>query len=162
MVKLRTLTPEFVAQLLGKTREADSASLGTKLIYSLISVQPNIYYDDSTFVDNTANLAWNPLSSTKNGLDVYSLKPSLRVNDIIEAIETTYDIEFSSDFFKNTSQEDFNELFMWLSNDSNYLTDETQAGLKVLYPVDSWTETLPKPSAYDLQANGYLVIVDNE
>ena len=157
-----TLTPEFVAQLLGKTRDADSSALSTKLLYSLISVQPNIYYDDSTFSDDTANLAWNPLNNTRNGLDVYSLKPSLRVNDIIEAIETTYDIEFSSDFFKNTSQEDFNQLFMWLSNDSNYLTDETQAGLKVLYPIDSWTETLPKPSAYDLQANGYLVMYDND
>jgi len=160
--EVASLTPEFVAQLLGKTRDADSSALDTKLIYSLISVQPNIYYNDSTFSDDTANLAWNPLNNTRNGLDVYSLKPSLRVNDIIEAIETTYDIEFSSDFFKNTSQEDFNQLFMWLSNDSNYLTDETQAGLKVLYPIDSWTETLPKPSAYDLQANGYLVMYDND
>jgi len=157
-----TLTPEFVAQLLGKTRDADSSALDTKLIYSLISVQPNIYYNDSTFSDDTANLAWNTLNNTHNGLDVYSLKPSLRVNDIIEAIETTYDIEFSNDFFKNTSQEDFNQLFMWLSNDSNYLTDETQAGLKVLYPIDYWTETLPKPSAYDLQANGYLIMYDND
>ena len=61
-------------------------------------------------------------SPTYNGVDWKQFKYALRVQTIIDAIETKYtvangygsDIVFSNDFFNDTTNEEFDNLFMWL------------------------------------------------
>ena len=61
-------------------------------------------------------------SPTHNGVDWKQFKYALRVQTIIDAIETKYtvangygsDIVFSNDFFNDTTNEEFDDLFMWL------------------------------------------------
>ena len=61
-------------------------------------------------------------SPTHNGVDWKQFKYALRVQTIIDAIETKYtvangygsDIVFSNDFFNDTTNEEFDNLFMWL------------------------------------------------
>ena len=65
----------------------------------------NLYYDGG-HAQNLHGVKWN------------ELKYALRVNKIIEAIESKYSLEFSSDFFKNTNVEEFNNLFLWLHRKS--------------------------------------------
>ena len=58
----------------------------------------------------------------QNGVDWKQFKYALRIQTIISAIETKYtiangygsDIVFSDDFFNDTTNEEFDDLFMWL------------------------------------------------
>ena len=58
----------------------------------------------------------------QNGVDWKQFKYALRVQAIIDAIETKYtiangygsDIVFSDDFFNDTTNEEFDDLFIWL------------------------------------------------
>ena len=58
----------------------------------------------------------------QNGVDWKQFKYALRIQTIINAIETKYtiangygsDIVFSDDFFNDTTNEEFDDLFMWL------------------------------------------------
>ena len=135
------LDADLIQQLLSKSREDDNDLYGTKLLYSLISHQDGLYYDSGTITANTPNLAYNN-STTYNGVEAWSLKPSIRLNDIILAIESDYNMSFSNDFFKNTSQLDFYNLYMWLSNTSEYITeDDTDRYKTFIYRVTDWTVT---------------------
>ena len=62
----------------------------------------------------------------------------MRVNKIIEQIEADYGLEFSSDFFKNTSLEEFDHLFLWLHRKSGKIED-LSGGTKFDTHVDGWT-----------------------
>ena len=60
-----------------------------------------------------------------HGVKWTELKYALRVNKIIEAIEERYskptypvNLRFSNDFFKDTTNDRFNNLFMWLHRKS--------------------------------------------
>ena len=59
----------------------------------------------------------------RHGVKWNELKYALRVNKIIEAIEFDYGLEFSSDFFKNTNVDEFNNLFLWLHRKSGAVED---------------------------------------
>lgn len=80
-----------------------------KIIYTMLSQRRYYYNSDPTDVtntDTTANIAtvgamWN------------DLKPSIKLIEIIKAIETKYDLVFSRDFF---GREEFDKLYMWLNN----------------------------------------------
>ena len=57
----------------------------------------------------------------QNGVDWKQFKYALRIQTIIDAIETNIllqmvwsDIVFSDDFFNDTTNEEFDDLFMWL------------------------------------------------
>jgi len=80
-----------------------------KIIYTMLS-QRRYYYNsepaDVTNTDTTANIAtvgamWN------------DLKPSIKLIEIIKAIEVKYDLVFSRDFF---GREEFDRIYMWLNN----------------------------------------------
>ena len=74
--------------------------------------------------DATTNNIFPHGSGTQqqNGVDWKQFKYALRIQTIISAIETKYtiangygsDIVFSDDFFNDTTNEEFDDLFMWL------------------------------------------------
>lgn len=75
-----------------------------------------LYYDSGSSIFNSGNLA---PSGNLHGVKWNELKPAMRVNKIIQAIEQTYpQLQFSNDFFKNDSIDEMNELYLWVCRKS--------------------------------------------
>lgn len=99
----------------------DSANVLTGLQSSLFSgsiVYPPLakkqyYYSsdpaDTTNTDTLSNIAFN---GNDVGIIWNDLRAGIKLIDIIEAIETDYDIAFSRDFFGRT---EFDNLYLWLN-----------------------------------------------
>lgn len=94
------------------------------IIAPLISHTKQLFYNSSSsaHTNDTGNLYYHTGSNHDHGVSYTDLKYALRINKIIEAIETEYttangypsNLVFSSDFFKNTSNNAFYDLYMWL------------------------------------------------
>ena len=85
----------------------DSAAV----IYPLISPQRRFIFDsDPAYspIDNYANIGG---ATANGGILPQDLKPAIRLIRIIEAIESTYPLTFSRDFFGSSL---FNDLYMWM------------------------------------------------
>lgn len=121
----------------------DSANVLTGLTSSLFSgdmvytpmVKKQYYYNSGT--DNTqsptlTNIAYDGGADT--GIVWNDLRPSLRVINIIEAIEVKLGVEFSRDFFGTT---EFNNLFLWLNNSE----DKTAGGATQVVDFDGGGST---------------------
>lgn len=64
-------------------------------------------------------------STNNEFLNQFDIKPALKVRAIIEAIETTYDIDLSNDFFNSTQ---FNNLYMWMHRESGFMSNAPEGG----------------------------------
>jgi len=119
------------------------------MIVPLITHTQRLFYEDGTHGLGTGNLWYESGGGTSHhhGVVWNQLKYALRVNKIIEAIEDDFDgIEFSSDFFKNTSLDVMNNLFMWLHKKSGYVEPLQDLGISTL--VDGWTPDISVPSIF--------------
>ena len=67
----------------------------------------------------------------QNGVAWNQFKYAIRIQAIIDAIETRYNITFSDDFFNDNTNEKFYNLFMWLHRKSGNV--EQAAQVEVLY-----------------------------
>ena len=74
----------------------------------------NIYPHGSGATNHNNGVAWN------------QFKYAVRLQTIIDAIETKYNIAFSDDFFNNVNNEQFATLFMWLHRKSGSVDRPTQ------------------------------------
>lgn len=102
------------------------------VIVPLITHTKRLYYDSGDTTQNTGNLYRS--SVYKHGVAFNELKFGLRLNKIIEAIETKYGLTFSSDFFKDTTNADFHNLFMWLHRKRGSATSEGIAAEVTISP----------------------------
>ena len=110
------------------------------IIVPLITHTQRLFYQDGSLSEGSGNLFYSAGTGTANhqGVQWNQLKYALRLNKIIEAIETDFTgISFSSDFFKNTSLDAMNNLFMWLHKKSGYVEPLVDVGITTL--VDGWT-----------------------
>mgnify|MGYP003642518889 CR=1 FL=1 len=93
------------------------------VLVPLITHTDRMFYD--SFVDSAqyTNVYYNTDTGyAENGINWNQFKYALRVQTIIEAIQTEYtiakgygaNIQFSDDFFNDTSNNEFNDLFLWL------------------------------------------------
>ena len=80
--------------------------------YPLISSDRLWSYGDSTSTD---------IKNSSAGIDISELNPAIKVNKVLEAIETTYGITFNGLFL---SDKRFNDLFLWC----NRTTSSEQIG----------------------------------
>lgn len=83
----------------------------------LITHTDRMYYDSSSGANAVyGNVYYNgDTAFAKNGINWNQFKYALRVQTIIDAIEAKYtDIQFSDDFFNDATNEQFNNLFLWL------------------------------------------------
>ena len=88
-----------------------------RLIYNAGS---HTTYDPEATTNNISHHGTG--TQNQNGVDWKQFKYALRVQTIIDAIETKYtvangygsDIVFSDDFFNDTTNEEFDDLFIWL------------------------------------------------
>lgn len=91
-------------------------------------------------------------STTGTFLNEKDIKPAIKVRKIIDAINRTYDLNLSNDFFNTT---DFNNLYMWMHRESGFMSNSTEGGgLQILegrfhlntdtdFDFDSGTEVRP-------------------
>ena len=91
-----------------------------------------VYYgalDDGNLYYNAANY---PLNSKRNGVSWDQLKPAIRIDIIIKAIEkflseTGETISFSTDFFNSTNLDYYN-LYMWLHQKEGKIVSKEEEG----------------------------------
>ena len=109
LTSLNLLNKDFDSSNIKTYLESNPAS--NDIIVPLITHTQRLYYDSGDTAHNTGNL--DP-SSNKHGVRWDNLKYAIRVHNIIEAIQTQYSLTFSSDFFTETSNDQYSKLFMWL------------------------------------------------
>ena len=74
----------------------------------------------------TINNVYPHTGDTLNGVAWNEFKYAIRLQAIIDAIESRYNITFSDDFFNDNTNEQFNNLFMWLHRKSGDVEQAAQ------------------------------------
>lgn len=94
------------------------------IICPLITHTQRLYYDSVNHTSEDGNLKYETGTGHSHGVHWNQLKYALRVNRIIQAIEDQFsNLQFSTDFFRNSSITKMNNLFMWLHRKSGYIED---------------------------------------
>jgi hypothetical protein len=116
-------------------------SSSNHIIAPLITHSQRLFYEDGTHGEDTGNLWYESGSGTSHhhGVKWNELKYAIRVNKIIEQIETDFGLSFSTDFFKNTSVEEFDHLFLWLHRKSGEVEDLSGSTSTFETTIDGWT-----------------------
>ena len=94
------------------------------IVYPLISPAANWYYN-SVGNDHTPSNIYYQSGHPEHGVFYYDFKPAIKLQKIIDAIETKYGIEFQSDFFASA---DFGKLFMWCHRRAGYMFKDQPNG----------------------------------
>jgi hypothetical protein len=138
----------------------DSATIESKLtttqsssqhiIVPLITHSQRLYYDSGSHDTAGDGNLYYDTGHTQNlhGVKWNELKYAIRVNKIIEQIETDFGLTFSSDFFKNTSIEEFDHLFLWLHRKSGAVEDLSGSTLTFETIIDGWTPITVSKTGY--------------
>ena len=131
------------------------------LIAPLLTHTNRLYYNSSVHNAAINNLYYNSHGTySDNGVLWSELKFAITLQSIIDAIQTKYTTEneykssivFSDDFFNNTSNLDFNYLFMWLHRKKGDVeTTSAQGGF-------SWT---PVPLTINTETGERILFVSN-
>jgi len=110
------------------------------IIAPLITHTKQLFYEDGTHGEGSGNLWFESGTGTSHhhGVSWDDLKYAIRVDTIIQAIETNYGITFSNDFF-NSSNTPYYNLFMWLHRKKGYVESPTATEVESL--VNTWTAT---------------------
>tara|TARA_R110002050_G_scaffold166892_4_gene297468 strand:- start:1004 stop:3097 length:2094 start_codon:yes stop_codon:yes gene_type:complete len=78
-------------------------------------IAPLITHTTQAYYDGTLTTDGNLSPQAGKGLLFDQLKYAINVNAIITAIKSQYNLDISTDFFNNTSIDQFNNLYMWLN-----------------------------------------------
>jgi len=125
----------------------------TNLITPLITHTTQLYYDSGSTADD-GNLYYN--SSNIKGVVWTQLKYALRLQAIIDAIESKYSITFSNDFFNDSSNTTFHNLFMWLHRKKGDVEPAEQVTMQ-FGQVTLWSpHNTPSPRLFT--ASGALIV----
>ena len=146
--------------LLGEDKLGALTDLNSNtLVYNAANVKTKLKANPATsdiitpLITHTQRLVYNSHSSANEEGNVYyesggganlhgvswdDLKFAIRIDTIIQAIETNYNISFSDDFFTSTNTPYYN-LFMWLHRKKGYVESPTATEVESL--VNTWTTT---------------------
>jgi len=112
LTSLNSLNEIFAPANIKTALQRNPAS--NNVIVPIITHTKRLFYDSGDNTPNKGNLFNHTGGGSHNhGLAWNELKYALRVNKIVQAIESRYDINFSTDFF-STSNDVYYNLFMWL------------------------------------------------
>lgn len=98
------------------------AGTSDSVIYPMITPVTRWYYD-SQGSHGDGNIHYH--NDPNHGVFYYDLKPAIKLNKIIDAIEVKYGVTFNSDFFATT---DFGRLFMWCHRRAGYMFKDQPNG----------------------------------
>jgi hypothetical protein len=108
----------------GYDKVVDSVTYSDSIIAPLISHSQRLYYDSTTHVADTPNLAYHTGGGTHHHGVLWSdLKYGIRVHLIIKAIENEYGLSFSTDFF-NTTNDRYHNLYLWMQRKKGNLIQD--------------------------------------
>ena len=121
-----------------------SYQINNHILAPLITHTQRLFFNSSTSAEEAddGNLKYfSGGGSHDHGVKFNQLKYAIRVNEIIRAIESDYEsISFSSDFFKNTSKKEFDNLYLWLHRKSG--TVENLGGTTATTTlISGWTDS---------------------
>ena len=128
-------------------------SSSTNLITPLITHTKQLYYDSGSTA-NDGNLYYN--ASHIKGVTFTDLKYALRLQAIIDAIESKYSLTFSNDFFNDSSNTTFHNLFMWLHRKKGDVEPAEQVTLGFGQVVLWSPHNTPQPRLFT--ASGALIV----
>ena len=126
----------------------------SSIIYPLISPVANWYYNSSGSDHSPNNISYHS-GHNEHGVFYYDLKPAIKLQKVIDAIETKYSIEFNSDFFDST---DFGKLFMWCHRRAGYMFKDQPNG----FPPQVINFTTNATGDYNLTTQKYTVTAAQE
>ena len=96
------------------------------IICPLITHTRQLYYNTSTTGEGNLYKPSSGYTTSDNGVYWSDLKYALRLQEIIDAIESKYSLTFSSDFFNDATNLDFYNLYMWLHRKKGAVEPATQ------------------------------------
>ena len=112
-------------------------AVSNDILVPLITHTNRLIFNSSTHTTYDPEATTNNISHQgsgtphQNGVAWNQFKYAIRLQAIIDAIETRYNITFSDDFFNDNTNEKFYNLFMWLHRKSGDV--EQAAQVEVLY-----------------------------
>ncbi len=139
----------------------DTVSKPDSIIYPLITTEKRLFYnsDDpvsSDFLDSSGNIYHNPSVSKQDfrGLEYTDLKPAIRLINLIEAIESQYNIQltrsikktdgtgrktfFDSEAFIGDDTTNYYGLYMWLHRNKGDLFEYDIEGEQLTSTLDDF------------------------
>lgn len=125
----------------------------SSIIYPLISPVRNWYYDSSLH-DDPNNIFYHGDVGHITGVFYYDLKPAIKLQKVIDAIETKYGIEFNSDFFDSA---EFGKLFMWCHRRAGYMFKDQPNG----FTAQKINFTAASNPDFDISTDEYIIDADN-
>jgi len=142
-------------------RTALQGTIGNALITPLITHTDQLYFDSGT--TGNGNLYWVN-SSSNNQVYWKQLKFALRLQVIIDAIESKYtiangyssDLVFSNDFFNDVNNTAWQNLYMWLHRKKGDVEPATQVSLQYRQ-IPLWS-LLAGSDGETSQQNGGIII----
>lgn len=120
----------------------DPLDSSVDIVTPLITHSQRLFYDSDQNNEqpDDGNLYWHTGGGNhKHGVKWNELKYAIRVNKIIEQIETDFNLSFSTDFFKNTNVTDMQNLYMWLHRKSGAVEDLSGTTNLITTQVNGWT-----------------------
>jgi len=114
----------------------------TPFIVPLITHTNRLIYNSGSHVAFDPEATINNLyhqgsgNQSQNGVYWNQFKYAVRLQNIIEAIQTKYGITFSDDFFNDANNEQFSTLYMWLHRKSGSVERPTQVDFVYTRLVD--------------------------
>ena len=150
-----------------------SPNTNDNICVPLITHTDRMFYNSNASAHQYGNVAVHS-GTSQNGINWNQFKYALRLQAIIEAIETKYtiangyasDIVFSDDFFNDATNEEFHDLFMWLHRKKGDV-ETTSFGEAEWTTYDGAANGFPFGQYSDIQAilssfqNGQLTIDKN-
>lgn len=106
----------------GLDNNIGSSDITNAIIFPLITHTSRLIYDSSA---NQNNNVYPSVGTDNNGVPFSQLKPAIRLDAIIRAIEMHYDLVFSDDFFVDTNLPYYN-LYLWMHTKSGGLFEDQQ------------------------------------
>tara|TARA_R110002020_G_scaffold232337_2_gene443855 strand:- start:3899 stop:5998 length:2100 start_codon:yes stop_codon:yes gene_type:complete len=130
-------------------------------IVPLITHTNRMTYTGLTSNGENGNVFWNGFATTPNGIQWNQFKFAIRLQYIIDAIESQFDdINFSTSFFNNSSNSAFNNLFMWLHRKKGSVDAAGQISTPWTELNDLVFQGSGNPSG-SATLNGYLLLDNN-
>ena len=136
LTSLNSLNEIFASANIKTALQRDPAS--NDVVVPIITHTKRLTYDSGGNTPNTGNLFNHTGGGSHNhGLAWNELKYALRVDKIVQAIESRYGITFSTDFF-STSNDVYYDLFMWLHRKKGVVSSGGQLDQSTKL-IDGWS-----------------------
>lgn len=120
----------------------------------LVTANQQLYYDSTDTAEGTGNLYYD--SPKIRGLNPKQLKYAIRLDKIIDAIETKYSgITFASNSFFKDATKDIHKLYMWCHRKKDLITIEAGSEQRITFDP---TYSLP---AFNIAADSDAVLAVN-